>query len=73
MPCESKSWRPAHWTVTKRHQFEEHTWRRMEWQLEQWWGAYEGARRAAELRGHRLTLQSIEGLRNAGVRTLGEV
>lgn len=73
MPCESKSWRPAHWSVTKRHQFEEHTWWYMEYALAEWWGPYEGAKRAAELRSHRLTLQSIARLREAGARTLGEV
>lgn len=73
MQVESKSWRPGHWGPTKRLKFEDDVWWWMEVNLEWFLGQYEGDRRAAELRGHRDTLRSIEALRDAGVRTLGEV
>lgn len=73
MPGESKVWRPGHWTPGRRGRFEAHVIAWMEIELNQFLGPYEGAKLAAELRGHRATIKSIEGLRNAGVRTLGEV
>lgn len=72
MCSESKSWRPAHWKETKRRQFCDDVHRHTEWQLEQFLGAYDGAKWAAELKAQRRASQSLERLRAAGVATIGD-
>lgn len=73
MSCESELWRPAHWSAFKRRKFEDRVHRHAEWQLAQFLGPYEGAKLAAQVRAQRRASESLARLRNAGVRTLGEV
>lgn len=68
---ESKSWRPGHWTFTKRRLFGDHVRQHMEWQLDLFLGAYEGAKVAAQLRAQHRAAESLARLREMGQPTLG--
>lgn len=73
MHCESKSWRPAHWSTFKRRVLERDVWRHAEWQLCHFLGSYEAGKIAALWRAQRGAKESLAALRERGVLTLGEV
>lgn len=73
MQVESKHWRPAHWSHYKRERTQKHVRLYAEDALYYFLGPYAGAKLVAELRGQARAGESLARLRDAGIRTLGEV
>lgn len=68
---ESLSWKPSHWSVSKRRRFTSHTLVMVLMEFEREWGSHEGNLQFAKFSAEHAERISAAGLAAAGIRTVG--